>query len=67
METSELADCEKLLQVFNQSFFDKEQFTYDEFKDKFNDQNNGFGWIFIPQGIRLMLEKYNQWKLFLSY
>ena len=58
--TSELGDCEKLLQVFNQSFFDKEQFTYDEFKDKFNDQNNGFGWIFIPQGIRLMLEKHNQ-------
>ena len=58
--TSELADCENLLQFFNQNFFDKEDFTYEEFKDKFNDQNNGFGWIFIPQGIRLMLEKYNQ-------
>ena len=58
--TSELADCENLLQFFNQNFFDKEDFTYEEFKDKFNAQNNGFGWIFIPQGIRLMLEKYNQ-------
>ena len=58
--TSELADCENLLQFFNQNFFDKEDFTYEEFKDKFNDQNNGFGWIFIPQGIRLMLEKHNQ-------
>ena len=58
--TSELADCENLLQFFNQNFFDKEDFTYEEFKDKFNDQNNGFGWIFIPQGIRLMLEKHNK-------
>ena len=58
--TSELADCENLFQFFNQNFFDKEDFTYEEFKDKFNDQNNGFGWIFIPQGIRLMLEKQNQ-------
>ena len=58
--TSELADCENLLQFFNQNFFDYYDFTYEEFKDKFNDQNNGFGWIFIPQGIRLMLEKHNK-------
>lgn len=58
--TSELADCENLLQVFNQTFFEKDEFNFEEFKDKFKDQDNGFGWIFIPQGIRLMLEKHNQ-------
>ena len=57
---SELADCEKLLEIFNKDFFDKDCFTYDEFKQKFIDQNNGFGWIFSPQGVRFMLEKHNQ-------
>ena len=60
INVSELGDCEKLLEVFNEKFFNKESFNYEEFKVKFVDQNNGFGWIFCPQGIRLMLEHNNQ-------
>jgi len=60
INVSELGDCEKLLEVFNEKFFNKESFNYEEFKEKFVDQNNGFGWIFCPQGIRYMLEINNQ-------
>ena len=60
INVSELGDCEKLLEIFNEKFFDKESFNYEEFKEKFVDQNNGFGWIFCPQGIRYMLEINNQ-------
>ena len=60
INVSELGDCEKLLEIFNEKFFDKESFNYEEFKEKFVDQNNGFGWIFCPQGIRYVLEINNQ-------
>ncbi len=60
INVSELGDCEKLLEFFNDKFFDKESLNYEEFKEKFVDQNNGFGWIFCPQGIRFMLEQHNQ-------
>ena len=40
INVSELGDCEKLLEIFNEKFFDKESFNYEEFKEKFVDQNN---------------------------
>ena len=60
LNASELKDIQNLLSKFNESFFeDKESLTYDEFKNKFKNKENGFGWIFSSKGIRFMLEKNN--------
>ena len=46
-----------LVKVFNDNFFTKENLTWLEFKQKFEDKENGFGWIFSSQGIRRKLEE----------
>ena len=46
-----------LLKYFNEKFFDKESFTWEEFKKKFEkDNSNSFAWIFSTKGIRSKLE-----------
>ena len=57
---SELKDNANLVQIFNENFFkDKENLDWTEFKKKFEDIENGFGWIFSSKGIRRKLEEYN--------
>ena len=56
---AELKDNQNLLKVFNETFFDKEKFTWVEFKQKFENKENGFGWIFSSQGVRRKLEEHN--------
>ena len=46
-----------LLKIFNENFFDKDEFDWNEFKNKFNQKENGFQWILSPKGIRKMLEE----------
>ena len=56
-------DCENLLKYFNENFFDKESFSWEEFKTKFDyNQNNSFSWIFTTKGIRSKLENKNLFK-----
>ena len=52
--------CQKLLNNFNFYFFDKDAFTWIQFKKKFEDKRNGFGWIFSTKGIRQKLPEINQ-------
>lgn len=59
IETNEIKDCVELVRVFNESFFDKDAITFNEFKLKFADSNNGFQWLFNPKGIRNQLEIHN--------
>lgn len=59
INVAELKDCENLVKVFNDSFFTKETFNWEEFKGKFEDLENGFGWIFSSKGIRRKLEENN--------
>ena len=54
---AELKDNQNLVKVFNESFFNKEKFNWTEFKGKFEDSENGFGWIFSSKGIRRKLEE----------
>ena len=56
---AELKDNVNLVQFFNEKFFTKESFNYIEFKKKFEDSENGFGWIFSSKGIRRKLEENN--------
>ena len=49
-------NAENLLNYFNTKFFNKESFTWDEFKKKFNDSKNSLSWIFSSKGIRSKLE-----------
>jgi hypothetical protein len=58
LNVMELKDNQNLLKVFNENFFDKEEFNWEEFKKKFEGEN-GFGWIFNSKGIRSNLEKNN--------
>lgn len=58
VNTSELKDNEHLVQIFNEKFFDKEGFNWEEFKNKF-DNKEGFGWILSSKGIRNKLEENN--------
>lgn len=59
IKAAELKDCQNLVNVFNDSFFIKESYNWKDFKGKFEDMENGFGWIFSSQGIRRKLEEYN--------
>ena len=59
LTTSELKDSQNLLKVFNESFFDKEELNWEEFKDKFDKKENGFQWILSSKGIRKKLEENN--------
>ena len=59
INVAELKDCENLIKIFNENFFTKESFNWEEFKEKFEDIENGFGWIFSSKGIRRKLEEHN--------
>ena len=59
INVSELKDCENLVNVFNNNFFTKEKYNWDDFKGKFEDLENGFGWLFSSKGIRRQLEQNN--------
>ena len=53
-------NCENLLDFFNKNFFDKERFSWEEIKKKFDYyQKNNFCWIFSTKGIRSKLEDKN--------
>ena len=53
-------NCENLLKYFNKNFFDKESFSWEETKKKFDYyQKINFCWIFSTQGIRSKLEDKN--------
>lgn len=56
---AELKDCQNLVNTFNESFFVKENYNWKDFKGKFEDMENGFGWIFSSKGIRRKLEENN--------
>ena len=58
VQVSELKDSQNLVNVFNNSFFNKEVFTWEEYRNKFEDKN-GFQWILSPRGIRAKLEQNN--------
>ena len=59
INVSELKDCENLINYFNDNFFIKEGYNWEDFKGKFEDLDNGFGWIFSSKGIRRKLEENN--------
>ena len=59
INSAELKDCENLVNVFNEHFFIKENYSWEDFKGKFEDLENGFGWIFSSKGIRRKLEENN--------
>ena len=59
INVAELKDCQNLLAVFNNTFFVKESYNWEDFKGKFEDLENGFGWIFSSKGIRRKLEENN--------
>ena len=52
-------NCENLLKYFNKEFFNKESFTWEEFKNKFGYNDDSFSWIFSTKGIRSKLEDKN--------
>ena len=56
---SELKNCENLVKKFNETFFEKESYKWEEFKRKFEDIDNGFGWVISSKGIRRKLEENN--------
>jgi len=55
----ELKDCQNLVNVFNNTFFNKDSFNWIEFKEKFENKEKGFQWILSPRGIRKKLEENN--------
>ena len=61
VNVSELKDCENLVNKFNETFFENEKKSYkwEEFKRKFEDLDNGFGWVISSKGIRRKLEENN--------
>ena len=61
INVAELKDCKNLVNFFNSNFFTKENYNYnwEDFKEKFEDLENGFGWIFSSKGIRRKLEENN--------
>ena len=58
VEVSELKDSINLVNVFNNSFFNKEELTWEEFRSKF-ENIDGFQWILSSKGIRKKLEENN--------
>jgi hypothetical protein len=56
LKVCQLKISQNLLKIFNENFFDKDEFDWNEFKSKFNQKENGFQWILSPKGIRKMLE-----------
>ncbi len=55
----ELKDCQNLVNVFNNTFFNKDSFNWIEFKEKFENKDKGFQWILSSRGIRKKLEENN--------
>ena len=53
----ELNNCQKLVELFNEMFFKKENYNWQDFKNQFEDIDNGFGWILSSKGIRRKLEE----------
>ena len=53
----ELKDCQNLVELFNESFFKSESYNWAQFRKKFEDEDNGFGWIISSKGIRRKLEE----------
>ena len=59
LNVSELKDSKNLVKVFNEKFFDKEELSWEEFKEKFNMKDGGFQWLLSAKGIRKLLEENN--------
>ena len=57
LKVCQLKISQNLLKIFNENFFDKDEFDWNEFKSKFNQKENGFQCILSPKGIRKMLEE----------
>ena len=57
LKVCELKDSENLVRIFNETFFDKEELSWKEFKSKFENKENGFQWILSSCGIRKMQEE----------
>ena len=57
LDVCELKDSQNLVKVFNNTFFDKDELTWDEFKAKFDNNEGGFQWLLSPKGIRKKLEE----------
>ena len=57
LKVCQLKISQNLLKIFNENFFDRDEFDWNEFKNKFNQKENGFQWILSPKGIRKMLEE----------
>ena len=57
LKVSKLNDAENLVRIFNETFFDKEELSWSEYRQKFEQKENGFQWILAPKGIRKMLEE----------
>ena len=58
IQVSELKDCQNLVNVFNNSFFDKDGLNWEEYRNKF-ETADGFQWILTSKGIRRLLEQNN--------
>lgn len=58
LKVSELKDSKNLVKVFNEKFFDKEELSWEEFKEKFK-KDGGFQWLLSAKGIRKLLEENN--------
>ena len=57
LKVCELKDCENLVKIFNDTFFEKESYNWIEFKRKFENKKEGFQWILSSRGIRQKLEE----------
>ena len=57
LKVCELKDSQNLVRIFNETFFDKEELNWKEFKKKFENEEKGFQWILSSRGIRKMLEE----------
>lgn len=57
VNVSELKDCENLLKIFNENFFKEKGYKWQQFRNKFEDKENGFGWVISSKGIRKKLEE----------
>ena len=55
---SELKDSQNLVNTFNNTFFNKEALTWEEYRQKFENPD-GFQWILSSKGIRKNLEDHN--------
>ena len=59
LKVCKLKDCQHLVKVFNDTFFEKEAYNWNEFKAKFKNKEKGFQWILSSRGIRQKLEENN--------